>query len=97
MHHKSERNVIPFELFMTGVSVYGMTVAGLRVFLDSGTDMQKLFLYFDWVVCVIFVIAFLRHMILEKYRLRYFCTWGILDLLSALRATLRATLRLTET
>ena len=69
---------------MGGISVYGIVVASLRVFLHTGTAIQTLFLYFDWLVCIIFVLAFLHHVLFEKHRFRYIFTWGVLDLLSAL-------------
>jgi len=75
-------NVIPFELFMGGVSVYGMVVASLRIFLDTGTEMQKLFASFDWLVCLIFALAYVHHVIAERDRLKYVTTWGLVDLLS---------------
>ena len=77
-----KQNVIPFELFMGGVSIYGMAVAALRIFLDTGSEMQKLFASFDWFVCVIFALAFIRHVITERKRLKYIVTWGLIDLLS---------------
>jgi len=78
------RKVIPFELFMGGISVYGIIVASLRLFLDTGTEVQLLFLYFDWLVCIVFAAAFLRHVLFEPRRIQYIFTWGILDLASAL-------------
>ncbi|MCH2144629.1 MAG: potassium channel family protein [Phycisphaerales bacterium] len=84
MKHENRRNVIPFELFMAGVSAYGMTVAGLRIFLHTGMEMQRLFESFDRLVCLIFILAFIHHVIFEKDRLRYIFTWGILDLASAI-------------
>lgn len=81
---KPTRNVIPFELFMAGLSIYGMTVVSLRLFLDTGSEMQRLFLYFDWMVCIFFVAAFVRHAVFETHRFKYIFTWGILDLLSSI-------------
>jgi voltage-gated potassium channel len=83
MNEKPVRNVIPFEVFMTGLSIYGMTVVSLRLFLDTGSEMQRLFLYFDWMVCIIFLIAFIRHAVFETHRFKYIFTWGILDLISS--------------
>ena len=82
-HQEQRRSVIPFELFMAGISIYGMTVAGFRIFLDPGTEMQRLFLSFDLFVCLIFVLAFVHRAIFEKNRLQYILTWGLLDLISA--------------
>ena len=81
---KPIRKIIPFEAFMGAISIYGMVVVSLRLFLDAGTEMQELFLYSDWMVCTFFVAAFLRHLIFEPNRLRYIATWGIIDLLSAI-------------
>lgn len=83
MSEKQVRNVIPFEVFMAGLSIYGMTVVSLRLFLNTGSEMQRLFLYFDWMVCVIFLAAFVRHAVFETHRLKYIFTWGILDLISS--------------
>lgn len=84
MPEKTKNNVIPFELFMTGISIYAIVVASLRLFLHTGSEIQLLFLYFDGIACVIFVLAFVRHAIFERKRFKYIFTWGIIDLLSAI-------------
>jgi len=75
--------IVSFEIFMSGISIYGMSMVVMQLFLQVDSQMSQLFGYFDLIACVIFVLGFIHHLISETNRLKYLFSWGILDLASA--------------
>ncbi len=81
---RKQAKIVSFEIFMAGISIYGMAMAMMDLCLPVGSQMALLFSYFDLIACVIFILGFVHHLLREKHRLRYLSSWGILDLASAI-------------
>lgn len=81
---RKQAKIVSFEIFMAGISIYGMAMAMMDLCLPVGSQMALLFSYFDLIACVIFILGFIHHLLREQHRLRYLCSWGILDLASAI-------------
>jgi voltage-gated potassium channel len=80
---KKMAKIVSFEIFMAGISLYGMSMVVMQLILPVGSQMSQLFSYFDLIACVIFVLGFIHHLTRESHRIQYLFTWGILDLASA--------------
>lgn len=81
---RKKAKIVSFEIFMAGVSIYGMSMVVMQLCLPVDSQMSLLFSYFDLVACVIFVLGFIHHLLREPHRIQYLFSWGILDLASAI-------------
>lgn len=81
---RKKAKIVSFEIFMAGISIYGMSMVVMELCLPVDSQMALLFSYFDLVACVIFVLGFIHHLLREPHRIQYLFTWGILDLASAI-------------
>ena len=54
--------------------------------LRDGSEIEELILYLDTLVCLIFLVDFVRNLVRAPARLRYLFTWGIVDLASSVPA-----------
>ena len=69
---------------MLGLSVYVLLALAIDAIAPISAETSNILQYLDTGICVLFFADFLKHMITEKNRTRYFLTWGWLDLLSSI-------------
>lgn len=73
-----------YQLFMLVLSVVALAAIGIQNAVRLDPEVELLLGYFDNVLCVAFLIDFLLTLSRSPNRMRYFFTWGWLDLLSAI-------------
>ncbi|MEO1993462.1 MAG: ion transporter [Pirellulales bacterium] len=84
--HDSEEHWAGYNLFILFccLSALGLLAAG-----DVGQNNPEVRTLLDWAdtaVCAIFLIDFFVSLVRSKNKLRYLCTWGWIDLISAIPA-----------
>lgn len=82
----SERQQVPYLIFMVSLSVYAVVALALSTFAKLPTETRTVLEYADMAVCVLFFVDFLVTLVRSENRLRYLGTWGWLDLLSSVPA-----------
>lgn len=56
----------------------------ISLFIERGSEIARLIDYYDFALCVVFLYDFIRQFRSAENKLRYFFTWGWLDLLSSI-------------
>ena len=75
-----------YDLFLSLVAILALVLVGLTMGLRDGSEIEELILYLDTLVCLIFLVDFVRNLVRAPARLRYLFTWGIVDLASSVPA-----------
>ena len=75
-----------YALFLSLVAILALVLVGLTMGLRDGSEIEELILYLDTLVCLIFLVDFVRNLVRAPARLRYLFTWGIVDLASSVPA-----------
>ncbi len=73
-----------YRLVMLVLSVYSILALAFIAIYKPDDEVSKLIQYSDWVVCIVFLLDFLKSFQCAPSRLKYFFTWGWLDLLSSI-------------
>ena len=71
---------------MLALCVLVLVLLAIGLFLEPGSGSAVIIGHVDTAVCVIFFFDFLRSLVLAENKLRYFVTWGWIDLLSSIPA-----------
>ena len=75
-----------YQLFMLLLCVYAIASLAVGVLVPLKPEVAKLLDYVDYAVCAAFFLDFLISMVRAENRVRYFFTWGWIDLLSSIPA-----------
>lgn len=75
-----------YQLFILALSVYALAVVGAQAVLPLGEETRRVLDAADYAVCALFLFDFLLSLRRAENRMRYFVTWGWLDLLSSIPA-----------
>ena len=73
-----------YQLFMLVLSVLALGIVATITFGRPSPEVMMLLRWADLVVCAFFFVDFLISLATSSNRLRYFLTWGWVDLLSSL-------------
>jgi voltage-gated potassium channel len=73
-----------YQLFMLFLCVYAISALAVQALAPLTPEASRIVDYVDVGVCVLFFADFLRTMYRAENRLRYFLTWGWIDLLSSI-------------
>lgn len=76
----------PYLLFMLALSCFALVLLGASVLLPRNAPTHQVLTIADTAVCVLFFADFLVSLARAPDRLRYFLTWGWLDLVSSIPA-----------
>jgi voltage-gated potassium channel len=74
----------PYLLFILILSIFALVALAVEVILPLDRETREILDYADFAVCILFFIDFLISLARAEDRLRYFFTWGWLDLLSSI-------------
>jgi voltage-gated potassium channel len=77
---------LPYELFALGISVFALIVLGWSTALPLDPETERLLDTADLTLCAFFFGDFLRNLWRAENRLRYFFTWGWIDLAASIPA-----------
>src|ERR1700741_2437002 len=69
---------------MLATSVFALFILGSQVALDLTPESRQILDYADDALCAVFFIDFCVNLWTAPNRLRYFFTWGWIDLLSCI-------------
>lgn len=75
-----------YRLVMLVLSIYSILALAFIAVYKPDDEVSKLIQYSDWIVCSVFFLDFLKSFRGAPNRLKYFLTWGWLDLLSSIPA-----------
>ncbi len=82
---KKEKKVsVPYQIFMLCLSCYVLLVTVVTILPGVSPQIIEILNIIDFGVCTVFFIDFIFQMIRAENTLRYFFTWGWLDLLSSI-------------
>jgi voltage-gated potassium channel len=73
-----------YQVFMLALCIYALAGLGAEAAYPPGSEIRVLLTYADTAVCVMFLADFCVSFYRAENRLRYFFTWGWLDLLSSI-------------
>ncbi len=66
------------------LSIFSIVLLSLSFFISPNSEVYKLIGYFDFVLCLVFLLDFFALLFKAKNKWRYFYTSGWLDLLSSI-------------
>lgn len=66
------------------LSIFSIALLSVSLFLDQGSEINRLLTFFDFILCFFFLYDFLKQLYLAKNKWKYFYTIGWLDLLSSI-------------
>ncbi len=78
----------PYQLFMLALCVVVLLVLAAEAITSPGREVSQILLAFDTIAALIFLGDFFHSLYRAENRLRYFLTWGWLDLLSSIPSVL---------
>jgi voltage-gated potassium channel len=79
---KKELN-LPYVVFILVISVIAIVDLAVQTLFTLDPVTVQVLSYFDYVICLLFFIDFLVQFLQAEHKLRYFVTWGWIDLLSS--------------
>lgn len=65
-------------------SIFSIIILGLSFFMPDTSEIYRVLLYFDLVLCLFFIYDFFKQLYQSEHKWRYFYTSGWLDLLSSI-------------
>lgn len=74
-------------LFILVLSIVALAGLAAERLVEPSAEVQRLYTFFDWAICVLFFADFLLTFARAKNKLRYLATWGWLDLISSIPAS----------
>jgi voltage-gated potassium channel len=83
-HRHSERPA--YQVFVLAISVVAIALMAVAATVKVDTETAKLIGWADLAICVLFLIDFFSCMRSAPNKVRYFITWGWLDLLASIPA-----------
>ena len=72
------------KLIVAALSLFSIVLLTVTFFLPEASEVNKLLHYYDFGLCVVFFYDFLKQFINSDQKLKYFFTYGWLDLLSSI-------------
>ncbi len=75
-----------YDLFVAIAAVVSIGVITWQLTLPAKSEVSRLLDIFDWSFCVLFLIDYLRLIVVAKNKIKYIFTWGIFDLGSSIPA-----------
>ena len=72
-----------YQLFMLVLSLFALAIVGASTLGHLLADTVEILAYADFVVCMFFLFDFVVQLVHAPNRVRYFFTWGWIDLLSS--------------
>lgn len=72
------------KLIVAALSLFSIALLTMTFFLPEESEVNKLLHYYDFGLCVVFFYDFLKQFINSDQKLKYFFTYGWLDLLSSI-------------
>ncbi len=66
------------------LSVFSVLLLSATFFMSPDSEVYRLITYFDFMLCIVFIIDFFNQLFAAKNKWRYFYTIGWLDLLSSI-------------
>ena len=72
------------KLIVAALSLFSIALLTMTFFLPEDSEVNKLLHYYDFGLCVVFFYDFLKQFINSDQKLKYFFTYGWLDLLSSI-------------
>lgn len=72
------------KLIVALLSMFSIGLLTLTFFLSEHSEVNKLIHYYDFVLCIIFFVDFIKQFAASENKLKYFFTIGWLDLLSSI-------------
>lgn len=66
------------------LSIFSILLLSLLFFIPSDSEVYKLISYFDFILCMIFLVDFFNQLFRAENKWKYFYTVGWLDLISSL-------------
>jgi voltage-gated potassium channel len=76
----------PYQIFMLGLCIYVLAALAAQTFFKLDDQTIIILDTADYAICVVFLIDFIRSLIKAESRVKYFITWGWLDLISSIPA-----------
>jgi voltage-gated potassium channel len=83
-HNTNSNSLTHFQTVVLVLSVYSLVAVFVQEVLKPPAAACRLLDAFDLVVCVIFIIDFIKQMAVSENRLQYFLRWGWIDLISSI-------------
>jgi voltage-gated potassium channel len=80
----NQRPDYAYQIFILATSIYALAALAFDVLAKPDPETKAIIQYADFAVCLVFLYDFARNLKRAPNRLRYFYTWGWLDLLSSI-------------
>jgi voltage-gated potassium channel len=80
----SETKTNPYQIFMLVLSIISLVLLGISLVFSLSPATETLINYADNAICVLFFVDFLILFYRAENKVKYFFTWGWLDLLSSI-------------
>lgn len=77
---------VSYQLFMLVLCLYALGAMGVQVVVNLSPEVRGVLYYADFGVCILFFADFVISFFSAPNRMRYFVTWGWLDLVSSIPA-----------
>ena len=74
----------PYQVFMLALCIYVLAALGVEAVLQPDDQTRRLLTYADTALCAVFLADFAWSLYRAENRVRYFLTWGWVDLLSSI-------------
>jgi voltage-gated potassium channel len=80
-------DVTPYQFFMLCLCIWALLALGTSSFFQLDESTERILIYADYGVCILFFFDFLHSLYKAPNRLRYLTSWGWIDLLSSIPIT----------
>lgn len=84
--HSTIINSPAYELFILGLCILALVIVAEETFSKVSPDILYVLQTIDFMICLIFIGDFIIRLSMAENRLKYFFTWGWIDLLSSIPA-----------
>ena len=74
----------PYQIFMLALCLYALAALAVDSFFALPPDTRTVLFYGDTAVCAVFFFDFVYNMVRAPNKVRYFYTWGWIDLISSI-------------
>ncbi len=78
------KDVGPYDLFMLGLCIAAIASLAVETISNLPPEAARVLGYADFVVCMVFLLDFAITFVRSENRVRYFLTWGWIDLASSI-------------
>jgi len=84
-HNPMKRHNNPsYLIFILTLSLLAIIVLFIKTVFKLDREVERILHYADYIVCAVFFVDFCILLFRAENKLRYFCTWGWIDLLSSI-------------